>query len=137
MNTYRHSPQRHRMSTICRTLLILCCALGGISGCVVTAPAKAVWTGGKMAGKGLVYAGKGLWTIGKLPVRITNAALDTTSRMLLVTTQFVDLAGKIVTISSTVPKAALEAELQKIERSLETADYVRDVLSVTVDEVPH
>jgi len=87
----------------------------GLSSCgvhkVVTVPVKGVYNttkfvgktaigGTKLVGKGLWATGKGVYYIGSVPVKITDAALDTTAKVLTITTQTVDLAGKVVTIVS-------------------------------------
>lgn len=113
----------------------------GLSSCgvhkVVTVPVKGVYNttkfvgktaigGTKLVGKGLWATGKGVYYIGSVPVKITDAALDTTAKVLTITTQTVDLAGKVVTVSRNVTAARLEAELA----GLKTA---KNVLSVFVD----
>jgi len=82
--------------------------------------------GTKMVGKGLWATGKGVYYVGSVPVKITDAALTTTARLLSITTQVVDLSGKIVTVTRVVSAARLEAELA----GLKTAT---NVLSVLVD----
>lgn len=104
---------------------------------VVTVPVKGAYNttkfvgktaigGTKMVGKGLWATGKGVYYIGSVPVKITDAALDTTAKVLTITTQAVDLTGKVVTVSRNVNAARLEAELS----SLKTAT---NILSVFVD----
>jgi len=94
----------------------------GLSSCgvhkVVTVPAKGVYNttkfvgktavgttkfvgktavgGTKMVGKGLWATGKGVYYVGSVPVKITNAALDTTAKVLTITTQAVDLTGSVL-----------------------------------------
>ncbi|GGX62565.1 hypothetical protein GCM10011309_10670 [Litorimonas cladophorae] len=126
-----------------KTPLITVIALAGfaLSGCgvhkVVTTPVKGAYHatkfvgktavgGTKMVGKGLWATGKGVYYVGSVPVKITDAALDTTSKVLTITTQAVDLTGKVVTVSRNVNAARLDAELA----SLKTA---KNVLSVFVD----
>ncbi len=112
-----------------------------LSGCgvhkVVTVPVKGAYKttkfvgktamgGTKMVGKGLWATGKGVYYVGSVPVKITDAALDTTAKMLTITTQAVDLSGKVVTVSRDINATRLEAELS----TLKTA---KNVLSVFVD----
>jgi len=113
----------------------------GVSSCgvhkIVTVPAKGVYHttkfvgktavgGTKLAAKGLWATGKGVYYVGSVPVKITNAALDTTAKVLTITTQMVDLTGKVVTVSRNISAARLDAELA----GLKTA---KNVLSVFVD----
>ena len=123
-----------------------------LSGCaihkVVTVPAKGVYEttkfvgkaavgttkfvgktaidGTKMVGKGLWATGKGVYYVGTVPVKVTNAALDTTAKFLTVTTQAVDAAGSVVTVSKEIAATRLDAELA----GLKTA---KNILSVIVD----
>lgn len=127
-----------RRSIFVPGLAIMCLTL---SSCgvhkVVTVPAKGVYNttkfvgktavgGTKLIGKGLWATGKGVYYIGTVPVKITDAALDTTAKVLTITTQAVDLTGSVVTVSRNVAAARLDAELA----GLKTA---KNVLSVVVD----
>jgi len=87
---------------------------------------KTVVGGTKMVGEGLWATGKGIYYIGSVPVKVTNAALDTSAKVLTITTQAVDLTGKVVTVSRDIQAARLDAELA----GLKTA---KNVLSVLVD----
>ena len=49
---------------------------------------------GMFAGKGVYYTGKGTYNVARVPIRVTNAALDTSIKVLTVTTQVVALSGK-------------------------------------------
>ena len=60
---------------------------------------KTAIDGTKLVGKGLWATGKGVYYVGTVPVKITNAALDTSAKVLTLTTQAVDAAGSIVTTS--------------------------------------
>ena len=104
---------------------------------VVTVPAKGVYHttkfvgktavgGTKLVGKSLWATGKGVYYVGTVPVKITNAALDTTAKVLTITTQAVDLTGSVVTVSRNVAASRLDAELA----GLKTA---KNILSVVVD----
>lgn len=126
-------------------LLIAAAAVTALSGCavarttgkVVSAPVKGayhvtkfagktVYGTGKVVGKGLIATGKGVYYIGSVPVKITDAALDTSIKVLTVTTQMVDLTGSVVTTSRQISAAQLDAELAMIKRS-------KNILSVIVD----
>ena len=127
-----------RNSVTMATLLI---ASFGLSSCgvhkIVTVPVKGVYEttkfvgktavgGTKMVGKGLWATGKGVYYVGTVPVKVTNAALDTTAKVLTVTTQAVDTAGSVVTVSKDIAATRLDAELA----GLKTA---KTILSVMVD----
>lgn len=87
---------------------------------------KAVYGTGKFMGKSVVATGKGVYYVGMVPVKITDKALDMTSKVLTVTTQAVDLTGKVVTTTRQIQAVQLDAELS----ALRTA---KNVISVTVD----
>jgi len=123
------------------TLTTLLIASFGLSSCgihkIVTVPAKGVYEttkfvgktaigGTKLVGKSLWATGKGVYYVGTVPVKVTNAALDTTAKMLTVTTQAVDAAGSIVTVSKDIAALRLDAELAGIKTA-------KNVLSVIVD----
>ena len=115
------------------------CAVAKTTGAVITAPVKlagktafgatkmtgkaVVGTGeitgktvigtGKLAGKAVVGTGKGIYYIGSTPVHIANGALDTSYKVLRLTTQTVDLTGKVVSVSRDIQAIHLETELLK------------------------
>ena len=122
-------------------LTILAIAGFGLSSCgvhkVVTVPVKGAYQttkfvgktaigGTKMVGKGLWATGKGVYYIGSVPVKVTDAALDTTARVLTITTQAVDLTGEVVTVSRNINAARLETELAGVKTA-------KNILSVFVD----
>ena len=74
---------------------------------------KAVVGTGKLAGKAVVGTGKGIYYIGSTPVHIANGALDTSYKVLRLTTQTVDLTGKVVSVSRDIQAIHLETELLK------------------------
>ena len=82
--------------------------------------------GTKMMGKGLWATGKGVYYVGSVPVKITDAALDTTAKVLRITTQAVDLTGKVVTLTHDIYATQLDAELFKLKSA-------KNILSVVVD----
>jgi len=125
------------------TKLIAAIALAAftLSGCgvhkVVTVPVKGAYNTTKfvgktavgttkMVGKGLWATGKGVYYVGSVPVKVTNAALDTTAKVLTITTQMVDLSGKVITVTRDIQATRLDAELA----GLKTA---KNILSVVVD----
>lgn len=113
----------------------------GLSSCgvhkVVTVPVKGAYQttkfvgktavgGTKMVGKGLWATGKGVYYIGTIPVKVTDAALDTTAKVLTMTTQAVSLSGEVVTVSRNITASRLEAELAGVKAA-------KNILSVFVD----
>ncbi len=89
---------------------------------------KGVYNTGKFAGKSAYTVGRGVYYVGSVPVKITDAALDTTARVLRITTQMVDLTGKVVTVSRDIQAHQLESELLKYKGA-------KNVISVLVDAV--
>ncbi|WP_377886268.1 hypothetical protein [Algimonas porphyrae] len=80
----------------------------------------------KFAGKSAYATGKGVYYVGAVPVKITDAALDTTVKVLTITTKAVDLSGKVVKVSRQIQAAELDKELSKLR-------HARNIISVTVD----
>lgn len=80
----------------------------------------------KLVGKGVIATGKGVYYMGTVPVKITDKALDTTAKVLTITTQAVDLSGKVVSVSRDISALQLEQELKNVKRA-------KNVLSVLVD----
>ena len=87
---------------------------------------KGVYGTGKFVGEGVYAAGKGVYFVGSVPVKITDAALDTTERVLRITTTMVDLTGKTVTVAKDIQSVHLNNELAKLKTA-------KNVLSVLVD----
>ena len=137
---------------------ITACALTSLSGCMVAKatgqvaalPVKAVYKTTEFAGKSVYYTGKfagqgvyetgkavgntvvgvgkGVYYMGTVPVKITDKALDTTSKVLTVTTQAADATGKIVSTSRQIQSAKLDAELGALQG-------MSNLLSVVVDGI--
>lgn len=114
------------------SLVIITFSSLALSGClatkIVTAPikvattttkvaAKTVVTTGKVAGKVVGGTSKGVYYAGKVPVQISDKALDSATKVLLVTTQVVDTAGKVMTLTKEIKASKLDAELQAIKHS--------------------
>ncbi|GHA81990.1 hypothetical protein GCM10009069_01350 [Algimonas arctica] len=129
-----------------RQFVIIGLAAFSLSGCMTVAkttgkaaalPFKATYFTGKTVGKGVVgttkmvgkgaYAtGKGVYYVGSVPVKITDQAMDTSTKILVMTTQVVDLSGKVFTVSSKFHASQLDSELMKFKRAT-------NVLSVVID----
>lgn len=89
---------------------------------------KGVYETGKFAGKSAIGVGKGVYYVGTVPVKITDKALDTSAKVLTVTTQALDVGGRVVTTARTIQSSELEAELAAIRG-------VSNILNVVVDAV--
>ena len=87
---------------------------------------KSVYYTGKAVGNTAVGMGKGIYYMGTVPVKITDKALDTTSKVLTVTTQAADATGKVVSTSRQIQSAKLDAELGALQG-------MSNLLSVVVD----
>lgn len=87
---------------------------------------KGVYGTGKFIGEGVYTVGKGVYYVGSVPVKITDAALDTTEQVLRITTTMVDLTGKTVTVAKDIQAIHLNNELAKFKTA-------KNVLSVFVD----
>lgn len=140
--------QKLLFSLICTTSILSGCAVAKTTGKVAALPFKAVYktgeytgkgvyyTGkgagtvvyktGMFAGKGAYYTGKGAYTVAKVPVNVTNSALDTSAKVLTVTTQVVDLSGKVVTVSRTMQRSEVDGYVSQ-------AQGAANVVSVLVD----
>lgn len=90
---------------------------------------QGVYETGKFAGKTVVGAGKGVYYIGTVPVKITDKALDTTAKVLTVTTQAVDVSGKVVTTARTIQSTELEAELAAIKGATNILNVIVDAIA--------
>lgn len=87
---------------------------------------KGVYETGKFAGNTAIAAGKSVYYVGMVPVKITDKALDTSARVLSITTQAVDLTGKVVTVTRDIQAIELDAELQALKG-------LKNILGVFVD----
>lgn len=87
---------------------------------------KSVYHTGRLAGKTVMATGKGVYYVGSVPVKITDKALDTTTKVLTVTTQVVGLGGKVMTVSRQISASQLDTELAGIRASA-------NILSVVID----
>ncbi len=85
-----------------------------------------VYKTGMFTGKGVYYTGKGAVAVAKVPIRVTNAALDTTAKFLTVTTQVVDLSGKVVSLSRTVPRAEVDGYISQAKNAANVVGIVVD-----------
>ena len=87
----------------------------------------AVYQTGMFAGKGVYYTGKGAYNVAKVPVNVTNAALDTSAKVLTVTTQVVDLSGKVVTVSRTLQRSEVDAYVGQAQGATNVVGVLVDV----------
>lgn len=100
--------------------------VGKATGAVAAFPFKAVYKTGELTTKGLYNTGKGVYHVATVPVKMTNAALDTGAKVLTVTTKVVDLSGKVIEVSRNIERAEVDAYVNK-------ARGATNVLSVLVD----
>jgi len=93
------------------------CAAVKTTSTVATLPFKAAYKTTEIAGKTVWATGKGVYYVGSIPVKITDKALDTTSKMLTITTQTLDATGKAITVTRQIQAAQLDAELSALRTS--------------------
>lgn len=86
-----------------------------------------VYKTGMFAGKGAYYTGKGVYTVGMVPIKVTNAALDTSAKVLTVTTQVVDLSGKVVTVSRNIQRSEVDAYVGQAKGAANIVGILIDV----------
>ena len=125
------------------------CAVAKTTGKVAAMPFKAVYKTGEYAAKGVYYTGKGAGTVvyktgmfagkgvyytgkagvavAKVPVHVTNAALDTSAKVLTVTTQVVDLSGKVVTVSRTMQRSEVDGYISQARGAANVVGIMVDV----------
>lgn len=122
------------------SLLLSGCGIAKTTGKVASLPFKAAYKTTEFAGKGVYGTGKfaaksvyktgqGVYYVGRVPVQITDKALDTTTKVLTVTTQVVDLSGKVMTLQRQIHASELEAELAGIRGA---ANVVRVLVDAAI-----
>lgn len=89
---------------------------------------KGIYETGKFAGKSVATVGKGVYYMGTVPVKITDKALDTTAKVLTLTTQAADATGKVLEVKRTIQATELNAELAALKG-------VTGLLGVVVDAI--
>lgn len=129
-------------------ILVASAAMFLLPGCLATkvvktavsVPVKVAWAGGKMAGKGVYYAGKGVlnlthdsYEVAGAPVGFTEAAQTQHSDFLILRAEFIDHDGRTRVLERKVPADALESELEALNRKLDGAPMVAEIVSITVD----
>ena len=148
--------QKPVLTLLAASFILSGCAVAKGAGKVATLPVKAVYHTGKTAGKGVYYTGKGAYllgkgtgtvvyktgmfagkgvyytgkgavTVAKVPVRVTNAALDTSIKVLTVTTQVVDLSGKVVSVSRQVQRSEVDAYVNQAKNAANVVGILVDV----------
>lgn len=140
-------PLKFKLSLVVAAAISLsACGVAKTTGKVATMPFKAAYKTGEVAAKGTYYTGKGVYKtgefagktaigvgktvykIGTVPVTVTDRALDTTSKVLTISTQAVDIAGKTAVYTKQIQAAQLDMELAKYKNA-------KNILSVFVDAV--
>ena len=86
-----------------------------------------VYKTGMFAGKGVYYTGKGAYNVAKVPIKVTNAALDTSAKVLTVTTQVVDLSGKVVTVSRNLQRSEVDSYVNQAKGAANVVGILIDV----------
>lgn len=89
---------------------------------------KGAYKTGELASKGVYYTGKGAYTVGTVPVTVMNNALDTTAKVLSVTTQIVDLSGKVVNVTRNVQRAEVDAYVNQARGAANVVGIIIDVM---------
>ena len=87
---------------------------------------QGIYETGKFVGDSVVATGKGVYYLGTVPVKITDKALDTTSKVLTITTQAADASGKVISTTRQIQSIQLDAELSALKG-------VSNLMSVFVD----
>lgn len=90
---------------------------------------KGVYETGKFAGKSVATVGKGVYYMGTVPVKITDKALDTTAKVLTLTTHAADATGKVVEVTRQIQAAELNAELAALKGTTNLLRVFVDALS--------
>jgi len=137
------------ISVICTASMLGGCTVAKVTGKAAALPFKAVYkTGeyatkgvyysgkgagtvayhtGMFAGKGAYYTGKGTYNAARVPVNVTNAALDTSAKVLTVTTQVVDLSGTVVSVSRTLQRSEVDGYVSQAQGAANVIDILVDV----------
>ena len=67
--------------------------------------------------------------MGTVPVKITDKALDTTAKVLTVTTQAADASGKVLEVTRKIQATELEAELAALKGATNLLGIFVDAIS--------
>jgi len=90
---------------------------------------KGIYETGKFAGKSVATVGKGVYYMGTVPVKITDKALDTTAKVLTLTTQAADASGKVLEVTRKIQAVELDAELAALKGTANLLGVIVDVIS--------
>ena len=101
---------------------------GEMTGKGVYYTGKGVYKTGELAGKGAYYTGKGAYAVGTVPVTVVNGALDTTAKVLAVTTQVVDLSGKVVNVTREVQRSEVDAYVNQARGAANVVGIIIDIV---------
>lgn len=102
---------------------------GEFAGKSVFYTGKGVYKTGEFAGKSVAAVGKGVYYMGTVPVKITDKALDTTSKVLTITTQAAEASGKVLEVTRRIQAAELEMELAALKGATNLLGVFVDVIS--------
>ena len=90
---------------------------------------KSVYKTGEFAAKSVGAVGKGVYFMGTVPVKITDKALDTSARVLSLTTRAVDTGGKLLEVTREIQAVELDAELAALKGASNLLGVFVDVVS--------
>ncbi len=90
---------------------------------------KGIYETGKFAGKSVAAMGKGVYYMGTVPVKITDKALDTSAKVLTLTTQAADAGGKVLEVTRQIQATELDAELAALKGTANLLGVIVDVIS--------
>lgn len=102
---------------------------GEFAGKSVFYTGKGIYKTGEFAGKSVAAVGKGVYYMGTVPVKITDKALDTTSKVLTITTQAAEASGKVLEVTRTIQAAELEMELKALKGATNLLSVFVDVIT--------
>ncbi len=130
------------ISAICAAGLLGGCTAAKVTGKAVALPFKTVYKTGEYTTKGVfitgqgtgtvayhtgMFTGKGTYNVARVPVRVTNAALDTSIKILTVTSQVVDLSGKTVSLSQTMQRSEVDGYVMQAKGGANVLDIFIDI----------
>ncbi len=101
---------------------------GCLAATAVSMTASGLYNGAKLAGKTVYYAGKGVYTVGKMTVKVADGVLDGTERLLRLTILTADATGAVVRTTREISAASLQAELAAIEATGKATEVIIEVI---------
>lgn len=112
------------------------CTAAKVTGQAAALPFKGAYHGTKLAGQGVYYTGKGayavgkgVYTVGKVPVKLADGVLDTTTRVVTLTVLTLNAAGQVSSLSRDIAATSLYTELAAIDTGANILEVLVDVAS--------